>query len=55
MKKAAVFILTFATCVFLLWYGGVDFLQRGFYQAWCLGVSLGLSVLAALAAYQRGI
>jgi hypothetical protein len=55
MKKATVFVLTCATCVFLLWYGGVDFLQRGFYQAWLLGVSLGLSLVAAVATDERGI
>jgi uncharacterized membrane protein YiaA len=50
MKKAAVFILTCATCVFLLWYAGVDFSERGFYQAWFLACSLALSAVAALQA-----
>jgi hypothetical protein len=47
MKKAAVFILTCAACMFLFWYAGVDFSERGFFQAWLLGWSLALSGLVA--------
>jgi hypothetical protein len=50
MKTFLIWFVTFCSCLFLFWYGGVDFLERGVVQAVAVFMSLLVSASALRAA-----